>query len=273
MTLSPDEFGRIRDIVYAHAGIRLQESRVDGLSRRVDARMRALDLRSAWDYLRYLRFDPDGGELVELIEMIVVGETYFFRDHPQLGFLAEEVLPVIVGEKGRSRKLAVLCAGCATGEEPYTIAIILREMLDEPDEWSLLIDGVDINGKVLSKAREAVYTPHALRETPYAYRDRYFTRQEEAYVLDPDIRRMVRFMKVNLFDPVQMRGLLFTYDIVLCKNVLIYFDQRSAESVLEHLYAVMNPEAFIFLGAAESLARRTTLFEMVRLGHSFAYRK
>ena len=272
MTLLPEEFGRIRDLVYECAGISLQESRADGLARKLEARLRILDLRSARDYLRYLRFDPSGSELEELIELIVIGETYFFRDYPQLQFLAEEVLPVIAAEKQEGKKLEVLSAGCATGEEPYTLAILLREILDDAAAWSLRIDGVDINRKALGKAREGVYTPHALRETPYAYRDRYFTRQDEAYILDPEVRKMVSFTRVNLFDPIEMPG-LFSYDIVLCKNVLIYFDQHSAEQVLEHLYSVMKPGAFIFLGAAESVARRTGLFEMVRLGNSFAYRK
>jgi len=274
MSLTLNEFNKLKDTIYSFAGISLKDNKMDFLARRVDARMKALDLRAARDYLRYLIFNPNGDEMNELISLIVIPETYFFRDYPQLKLLAEEVLPAALKEKGKGhlKKLSFLCAGCSTGEEPYTLAIILREMLDNVDEWDLRIDGVDINNKVLAKARQANYSDHALRGTPYAYRDKYFTQKDADYVLNPEIRGMVKFIHANLFDPRQMSEFL-GYDFVLCRNVLSYFDYSSGEQVLQYLYDAMNSGGFIFLGTAESVGRMTTIFRMVRFGKSFVYQK
>ena len=272
MTLSEREFDKLGELIYARAGIALRMSKVDFLSRRVVSRLAALDLTTVKDYIRYLSFERDGRELEILIEAVTIGETYFFRDYPQLQLLAEELLPDLVKEKGRAQKLNVLCAGCATGEEPYTLAIILREMLERAEEWRLRIDALDINRASLEKARAGIYTDHALRETPYLYRDRYFSRQGDLHRLDPEIRDMVGFKRVNLFDSAQMAHLR-AYDIVLCRNVLIYFDRDSAGQVMECFYKAMNPGGVIFLGSSESVGRVSSLFEMVRLGGSFVYRK
>jgi len=272
MSLNLSEFNKIRDLIYLTAGISLKESKMDFVSRRVDSRMKALDLKTERDYLRYLSFNRQGNEMEELINLIVTSETYFFRDYPQLSLLAEEVLPAIVSEKGEDKRLNVLCAGCSTGDEPYTMAIILRELLDNPDEWTLRIDALDINRNNLMKAREGIYTDHSLRETPYLYRDRYFIREGELHRLDSGIKKWVNFMKVNLFNQADM-STLFAYDIVLCRNVLIYFDYESAGRVMEYLYEVMNPGGYIFLGSAESVGRVTTLFKIIRFGRSFVYQK
>lgn len=272
MSLSEREFDRIGALIYARTGIVLRASKVDFLSRRVLSRLKALDLTTVKDYIRYLNFERDGSELEVLVETVTIGETYFFRDYPQLQLLAEEVIPGLTEETGRAQKLSILCAGCSTGEEPYTLAIILREILEGVEEWHLRIDGLDINTVSLEKARTATYTDHALRETPYLYRDRYFSRQGDLHRLDPEIRDMVGFKRVNLFDSAQMAHLR-AYDIVLCRNVLIYFDRDSAGQVMECFYKAMNPGGVIFLGSSESVGRVSSLFEMVRLGGSFVYRK
>jgi len=271
MLLLP-EFDKIKELVYSYSGISLNCSKKDYLSRRIYSRMKVLDIKEKKDYLRYLIFDRSRNEMEEIVNLLVVPETYFFRDYTQMKLFAEEVLPAVVREKKGRKKLSLLCAGCSTGEEPYTMAMIFKEMLENWDEWDLRIDGVDINKKVLEKARQAVYSSHALRETPFAYRDRYFVSKDDLYILSDDIREMVGFMKVNLFNHSQMSSLK-AYDFVFCRNVLIYFDYQSGGKALEYLYEAMNPDAFIFLGSTESAGRMTTLFKMVRFGKSFVYQK
>ncbi len=235
--------------------------------------MRELNLKTVRDYCRYIFLDKSGKELEELVNLIIISETYFFRDYTQLQFLAETLLPLITAEKSRQKQLNILSAGCSTGEEPYTLAIILEEMLDEPNTWNIRLDGIDINTKSLRKGEEGIYTNHALRETPYQYRDSYFSKQAtDTYVLAPEIKKMVRFSRMNLFDKAQV-ATLCSYDLVFCRNVLIYFDRQSAGQVMEHFYEIMNPGAFIFLGSAESVGRLSSLFTMIRFGKSFAYRK
>ena len=272
MTLSPHGFAKVRDLLYSTAGLAVRETKLDFLSRRVAARMEALKIEKERDYFRYLQFSQAGDELPRLIEAVVNGETCFFRDYNQLRVFAEGLLPRLLEEKGRSRRLSVLSAGCATGEEPYTLAIILREMLDRPEDWSLRIDGIDINERSLARAGEARYLDYALRDTPTAYRSRYFNSDGPHHALGDEIRQMVRFRRVNLFSENEMSA-LSGYDVVFCRNVLIYFDVGSASRVVENLSALMAPGGYIFFGHAETAAKTLGHFEMVRLENSFVYRK
>ena len=272
--LNQDEYDKIRNIIYENTGMALKETKIDFLSRRVETRMRELDLERARDYCRFLQLDSTQREIEELVNLVVVSETYFFRDYKQLKVLAESIIPLVAEEKKKLGRhgISVLSAGCSTGEEPYTLAIIFREMLEDDHVRRLRIDGLDINRKSLEKAREGVYTDHALRETPYLYRDKYFARQGDLHRLDESVKSMVGFSRANLFDQRQV-GRLGLYDIVFCRNVLIYFDRRSAGMVMGSLHEHMNRNGYIFLGSAESVGRLTDLFTMERIDGAFVYRK
>jgi len=274
MKLTIEDYNRIKEIIYDKSGMALKGDKYDFTSRRVTDRMRAMDMHSSRDYCRYLMLDPDGKELAELINLIVIGETYFFREFGQLSLFAEEILPLIVAgkEKSGKKQLKVLSAGCATGEEPYTLAIILKEILDQPNLWDIRIDGRDINYLAVEKGKEGRYSDHALRETPYVYRDAYFKSENGVYVIKPEIRQLVSLSWGNLYDSAHMSR-LFGYDVVFCRNVLIYFDRKSSAQVLENLYRVMNPGGYIFSGLAESIGRLTDRFQMKRFSKSFVYHK
>lgn len=273
MNLSTEEFKTLRDLIYSYSGMSFNENKIAFLERRIKQRMERLALKSTLDYCRYLSIYRNSDEMEELIKLVATYETYFFRDYPQLKVLAEGVLPILTEKKESCRNgLRVLSAGCSTGDEPYTIAIILKEMLDKPEQKNLRIDAVDISNKVLQKAGQARYGSRSLRDTPHLYRNKYFSQNEYEYTLNEKIRDMVRFSRANIVDREQMLS-LGKYDIVMCRNVLIYFDKESSTKVIEHFYEMMNPGAFIFLGAAESVGRLTHLFKMIRLGESFLYRK
>ncbi len=274
MKITP-EIRKLRDDIYTTTGMAVRESRIDMLANRVKERIEKLNLVNEKDYLRYLFVDRSGIELGELISSLVISETYFFREYDQLQLFAEELLlQTIKKKRARGDKhINLLSAGCATGEEPYTLAIILKEMLSDFQSWNILIDGVDINPYSLEKARSGVYTSHALREIPYLYRDHCFARTDSnTYQLNNDIKKMVRFTQVNLYKQAEVAS-LYRYDFVFCRNVMIYFDHISAARALENLYEVMKPEAFVFLGSAESVSRISNLFNMVRCGKNFLYQK
>lgn len=274
MELNREDYNQIKEIIYDKSGMALRGDKYDFISRRVTIRMRAMDIHSTRDYCRYLMFDPDGKELAELTNLIVIGETYFFREFDYLRLFGEEVLPLIVEKKEKSSKkqLKVLSAGCATGEEPYTLAIIIKEMLDQPELWNIRIDGLDINYQAIEKGQEGCYSDHALRETPYVYRDTYFRSKNSMYVIKPEIRQLVSLSWGNLYDSARMSR-MSGYDVVFCRNVLIYFDRKSAAKVLENLYRVMKQGSYIFSGMAESIGRLTTLFQMERFNKAFVYQK
>jgi chemotaxis protein methyltransferase CheR len=153
------------------------------------------------------------------------------------------------------------------------MAIILREMLDDFSSWDIHIDGVDISRTSLEKALAGYYSGHALRETPYIYRDNYFTRTgDSTYLLDETVRNAVSFYRVNLFDKDQVAQ-LFLYDFIFLRNVMIYFDRESTARVMEYLYNRMKPGGYLFVGLAESVARMTDLFKMERIEKAFVYQK
>jgi len=274
MKLDQDEYDRIKEIVYKKTGLALKGDKRDFVSRRVANRMGSTDIQSVKDYYRYLVFDPEGHELSELINLIVIGETYFFREFELLRLFGEDILPMIVEKKKKAgqKKIKIVSAGCATGEEPYTLAIILKELLEQPDQWEVRIEGIDINRESVNKARKGQYTDHALRDTPYVYRDKYFQKEKDVYAICPEIKDMVSISACNLYDRTQMSR-LFGYDVVFCRNVLIYFDRKSAAIVFENLYRSMNPGGYIFSGLSESIGRMTSLFTMERFKKLFVYKK
>jgi len=272
MIITQSEFNTLRELIYNKTGIAINDSKMNFISRRIKARMEAIEIRTCKDYLRYLSFDYKKEELQNLILNIVNHETYFFREYPQLEFFVENIIPIIENDKNRIKSLNVLSAGCSTGDEPYTLAIILREMLDNFDSWQVHIDGLDISHKALEKAKKGVYYSRSLRDTPYVYRDRYFDKKEDNYIVKPVIKNMVNFINANLYNIKQIQ-LLSKYDLIFMRNVLIYFDYDSGRTVLEKLYEQMNKGAFLFLGHAESVAKYTNYFRMERMGNMLIYRK
>ena len=274
MMLLQEDYQRILDMIYSFSGMALKGDKYDYVARRVKERVRDLDMSSTRDYCRFLMLNPRGEEVTEFINRIVVGETYFFREFQQLQLFAEEILPEIVEKlkKSSKKELKILSAGCATGEEPYTLAIIIKEMLDLPEQWKIYIDGIDINSLSIQRGKDGRYTDHALRETPYVYRDKYFDLDKTGYIIRPEIREMISLTRINLYDQEQMRG-FYGYDVVFCRNVLIYFDHNSAARILENLNRCMKTDGYIFSGTAESIGRSTNLFKMKRYDKAFVYQK
>jgi chemotaxis protein methyltransferase CheR len=273
MILTSDVFGLITELIYQESGMYFSEIKIEFISRRVEKRMKELSMEDARDYYRYLKTDIFKKELKTLIENSITYETYFFRDYQQLRFFAEDILENILANKSvTDRTIRILSAGCSTGEEPYTLAIILREMLDNYKLWNIQIDAFDFSEELLNKAKNGFYSHRSVKETPSSYLFKYFKEDGNGYVLDDDVKNMVKFTQKNIYDSQSMNRINY-YDIVYCRNVLIYFDQKSADVVLQNLHKSMKKNAYIFLGTAESLGRISTLFEMKKLKDSIVYQK
>ncbi|MBP2661977.1 MAG: chemotaxis protein CheR, partial [Firmicutes bacterium] len=221
-----------------------------------------------------LKFSNNLREMQLLINRLTVNETYFFRDFPQLQGFAEEVLLQVVKAKVASgnRNIKVWSAGCSTGEEPYTLAIILLEMLPEPEKWTIEILATDINTKVLETARKGYYTSRSIKDVPLEYLERYFIERQDMYLLNKQIRNMVDFKVLNLVEQQEMEK-QFEYDFIFCRNVLIYFDTISRLKVLDSFYQSLKSGGFIYLGHSESVSRITNSFKMKRIGSNMAYYK
>lgn len=275
---APETFGcfdALRRLVYQRTGLFLGEQKRTPLHRHVRDRMRALDLDREERFVNYLRFfDPQGEEFQILINRVTVNETYFFRDFSQLQSFAEGCLPELATgcRKGGRQELRILSAGCATGEEPYTLAIILMEMLEE-ESLSFEIVAVDIDDGVLENARRGRYDRRAVKDVPKVYLDRYFDRVGESYLLRSEVKRRVRFLHGNLSDARDVERWGTGFDTIFCRNVLIYFDDEARQRAVERFFHLLRPGGYIFLGHAEPLSRISNNFRVRRSKGMVLYQK
>lgn len=274
MTLTPELYQRFVDLFYKKTGIWFEENKRYFVDKRLDERIAELGLENYREYYQLLKFSTDPTELQQLVNRLTVNETYFFRDFPQLQGFAEEVLPQIIKAKAKTgdRSIKLWSAGCSTGEEPYTLAIILLEMLPEPEKWTIEILASDINTKVLDFARKGYYNSRSVKDVPLEYLDRYFTPRLEMQLLNSKVRKMVAFKVINLMEERDMKAQV-DYDVVFCRNVLIYFSPESRLSVLDRYYRSLKRGGYIYLGHSESVARITDAFKMERIGSNIVYRK
>lgn len=274
MSLTPGEFAKLRDYVYRKTGLYFTEQKLYYVERRVAERMQETGHTDFRGYFAYLRFDPAGTEFQHLVNALTVNETYFFREYSQLKCFAEEVLPDLIARKNSgARRLRVWCAGCATGEEAYTLAIILQEMtdgLEPPVGWE--VHATDINTRSLERARCGVYDARSVRCVPEPYLKRYFTIQGNRYRVNELLRSGVHFYQLNLADRDAMRRMQ-NFDAIFCRNVLIYFDDNSRREVALGFYDSLVDGGYIFLGHSESMSRITPVFKLKKLQQGFVYYK
>jgi chemotaxis protein methyltransferase CheR len=274
MTLTPELYQRFVDLIYKKTGIWFETTKRYFVDKRLDERIAALGLADYRQYYQLLKFSGEQTEMQQLINRLTTNETYFFRDFSQLQGFAEDVLRQLVKEKIKAgdKRIRLWSAGCSTGEEPYTLAIILLEMLPEPAQWTIEIMASDINTRVLDVARKGFYNNRSVKDVPMEYLERYFTQRFETHILNTKIRDMVTFKIINLMEEQEMKAQA-NYDLIFCRNVLIYFDTESRLSVLNHFYQSLRSDGYIYLGHAESVIRITDSFKMKRIGSTIAYYK
>lgn len=274
MDLSTEDFISIRNLIYDRTGMHFGDNKIYYFKKRLQKRMEANDLTKVSEYLRLLKFlDKDNREFQELINLITVNETYFFREFSQLEIFAEVCLTEIVEKKiaKGDRTLRVFSAACSTGEEPYTLGIIIKEMLEEYGDFEVFIKGVDIDENVLRVGRQGIYDSRSVKDVPPSYLERYFTKPAVGkFAVKPEIKDLVVLEHLNLMD---RRALRFekNYDFIFCRNMLIYFDDLSRKQLVEKFYAMLNKGGFIFLGHAESLSRISTAFKIRRMNGYLVY--
>ncbi|MEN3953217.1 CheR family methyltransferase [Iodidimonas sp. SYSU 1G8] len=279
-TLLPDaSFPALKDIIISRTGHFYYHDKDDVLWERVSRRMRAGDMVSCAEYLRRLR-DPVLGvkEWAALESEITIGETYFFRYADQFDALRQTILPEILTRNAESRSIRIWSAGCSTGAEPYSIAIILRDLLGERiADWRISIIGTDIDEAALDTARQGIFGRWALRSTPDDLIARYFTPQagNRSFQLRSEYRAMARFERHNLLSlldgtsPLQFSD----FDLVLCRNVLIYFHYETGERILRGLRDTMVDGGWLLVGNAEPNPALASVFETRAFPGATAYRR
>lgn len=275
--ISDKDFEQLRDYIYNVCGIYFHSSKKYFLESRLARRMEGTGCKTHADYYQYVRSPATGrAELTKLLDEITTNETCFFRNMPQLNALESKFLPEIVAAKGKIgfKKLRIWSAGSSSGEEAYTMAMILLEKRATLlKDWIIEIVGTDINETVLAQAREGIYNSYSVRNTPDYYLKKYFKEEGPGkFLLSPDVKKLATFNQLNLYDDNKML-FMKSFDFIFCANVLIYFDTSSKSKVVQHFYNNLQPYGYFFVGQSESLHGVNDKFKTVHFPGGFTYNK
>jgi len=270
--LPEDVFRLIRDIIKDYCGLHFDDSSRTLLEKRLSRRVRNHHLKDFRDYYRLIRYDKRADEeLTAIMDLLTVNETYFFREQNQLRAFSEEILEELWTVNRDRKTLRVWSAGCSTGEEPYTIAMLINER-GHFSGWDIEIHGSDINQRVLQTARRGVYRRNSFRTIEPYFMSKYFIEEDGSFRIRDSARKHVNFSYLNLLDPFKSR-FLGRMDVIFCRNVLIYFDNSSRRRVIENFHDRLVDGGYLLLGHAESLINISTAFTLRHLKNDMVYQK
>ena len=279
MTPAPSrtDIEQFRTVVSCHLGLQYEDEKLDYLADVMRQRMQSFS-RPRFDscsaYLGHLNASSNGAaEWRTLAEQLTVNETFFFRNTDNFLALAEIVLPERIRANAQTKQLRILSAGCSSGDEPYSLAIMVREALPDLDAWDVKIIGIDINPAILLKATQGRYSEWSLRATSADIRRRFFRADGADFVLASEIQKMVSFQERNLVDEDPLFWAPHAYDVVFCRNVLMYFSRDTARDVVRRIRQALRPRGFLFLGHAETLRGITPEFHLCHTNDTFYYQQ
>ncbi len=287
--LTEAELKLLQTLVYQECGMHFDDRRTPFLQDRLQRRLKECQLDSFYSYYRLLISQPGKQELTCLVENLTVNETSFFRNKAQLDLFQHDVIDDVLRRKQESGdySLRIWSAGCSTGQEPYTLAMLVADALSYhhlrtpkpfespfpkplvPPPWRVEILASDINYSVLRAAQEGSYVEHRMVGVDYGYRLRYFDKVGDRYAVKPNVKELVHFDFHNL----KTEYLPDRNDIIFCRNVMMYFDEAEQKRLVEKFYRCLNPQGYLFVGHAESLLGLTKKFQMVHRNSGTAYQR
>jgi chemotaxis protein methyltransferase CheR len=276
LPLSGYDFGLFQELLIEKSGLCFDESRGQSLHLALWQRLQHRGYDSYREYYNLLKFHPEGQiEIRELLDLITIGETYFFRNKAQFDVLMKFVLLEIIQKKvySQDKSLRIWSAGCSSGDEAYSIAIAIIEVVPSYKDWNISILGTDVNRNGLARAKEGIYNKKSIGHLPEEYLCKYFTTRGATYILDPKVKELVQFEYHNLVKDPLIHERMQTIDILFCRNVTIYFDEKTTKRVLENFYNSLAEDGYLFLGHSETLWQITNKFERVEFPQTFIYRK
>lgn len=270
--ITDSDFVRFRDFFYRKTGIMFADNKRYFVDKHLHERMLAAGQPVFRDYFNTLRFQASGEEFQALVNLMTVNETYFYREEYQFRCLVRSILPEIVRRKAPGAPVRIWSVPCSTGEEPYSIAFQLLDTWPEVDQYDIEIVASDIDTTVLDQAKRGLYGERAIQHVPKATLERYTRRVRGAYEVIPDIRDSIAFARVNLSDPLSTRQFR-NFDVVFCRNLLIYFDDASRRDAAQTIYDALKPGGFVCLGHSESMSRISALFDLRKFAEAIVYQK
>ena len=270
-TLSKADFNLFREYIETRTGIHMDEGKQNYFAMSLDTRMHALGLKDYGAYYTFLTTNVQGmKEFAELLDLILIKETFFFRDERQINTLIHDVLPAL-REKNNGKEIKIWSAGCATGEEPYTLAMAIMENFPAGD-INFSIYATDISAGAVSYARKGVYGKGSMRAIDKSILSKYFVQKDGRYHLTEEVKQLIHFDVVNLIEPYLPTG-ENGFDVIFCKNVIIYFELETIKKVIHRFYDTLTSGGYFFVGHSESLWQVSNEFTLEEILGVFLYRK
>ena len=273
--ISVEQFQRLSQQIYQKLGLYFDERKIYFLKKRVEKRMELLGIDDPRDYVFMVSYaDKDGSEMQALANLVTTNETYMFREYDQLQAFANHCLPEVLSAKQArgERTLRIWSAGCSSGEEPYTLAMIVQDVFPQAQSWDCQIVATDVDENMLRHVAAARYGARSVGDVPGEYREKYLIEDGDEWIVRRRTAALVHARHLNLHDRMAMRTMR-GFDFIFCRNVLIYFDDLSRKSVVDHFYNALNPGSYVFLGHSESVGRVTTAFKLKRFENHLVYVK
>ncbi len=276
MGLTESEFELFRDFIHEKSGMFFADNKMYLIKNRLTKRIGELGIKSFKDYFYRVKYDVTMKEFNILMNLVTTNETSFFRNPPQLKSFAEEALPLIIKEKvdnNKPKTLKIWSAGCSTGEEPYTLAMILLEHFGGSlAGWNIEIVATDISEQVLMAARKGFHNELSLRTTPINLIKKYFDKDDQKYRIKAQVKNMVRFGYLNLNDSRKL-SMYSNMDFIFCRNVMIYFSEEVKKQLVRGFYNSLKPGGYFYIGHSESLHGISKAFKLVYFKHALVYHK
>ena len=271
--ITKEDFVKFREFFYRKTGIHFDDSKRYFVDKRLIERIEATDAGTFRNYFVNLRFQASGDELQSLVNAMTVNETYFFREEYQLKCLVTNMLEEVTRRKRDSGPIRIWSMPSSSGEEPYSIAMYLLEYWKGIDEWDIELFASDIDTNILERARRGLYSPRSVHNLPAMLLEKYFKQQKSGdYQLIDDIRQSVEFSRVNLMSAADVKAYK-GFDIIFCRNLLIYFDDLSRRQAADTFFDALNPGGMICLGHSESMSRISSLFQVRKFPEAIVYQK
>ncbi|NJP10913.1 MAG: chemotaxis protein CheR [Leptolyngbyaceae cyanobacterium RU_5_1] len=264
-------------LIAEQTGLEIKPHDQEALDQKILFRTHVLQLCCPENYYQLLESQTieSRQEWQNLIALLTNSESFFFRDQGQFNLLKDHIFPELIQQKQTTKTLRICSAGCSTGEEPYSLAILLKQLIPDLDQWDLLILGIDINSVSLEKAKAGIYRPWSFRKVDPETKQQYFQRIKEMYHIHPDIKQMLRFQTVNLVNDEfpRLHSELREMDLIICRNVFIYFETAAITRVLEKFYHTLQPLGYLLTGHAELYGQDAQKFETKVFSDAIIYQR
>lgn len=258
--ITPKQFARVAQVLHEHAGIRMREGKEGLVRARLAKRLRLLGLPDFEAYLDFVEQEPSRREFAEMIDALTTNKTSFLREASHFDFLRDSVFPTLTGP------VRIWSAGCSSGEEPYTLAMLCHDSFADIATRDVRILATDLSHRVLATAKAGAYPAETMSDVPAVWLQKYWSRARDAQGRDvweagKSLRRLVHFAKLNLMERWPMQG---PFDVILCRNVMIYFDKATQQQLIDRYWALLRPGGYLFVGHSESLTGLTHHFRYVQ---------